>query len=64
VMEAVYGILHLKGEPRMTRFLAAQLAKDHYFNISRAKLDFGYSPRISTAEGMDHLAAELATVKS
>ncbi len=64
VMEAVYGILHLKGEPRMTRFLAAQLAKDHYFNISRAKLDFGYSPRISTSEGMDRLAAELASVKS
>jgi 2-alkyl-3-oxoalkanoate reductase len=59
-MEACYGLLRLSGEPRMTRFLAAQLAKDHYFDISRAKADFGYSPQISTSEGMRRLAADLA----
>ena len=46
-------------EPRMTRFLAAQLAKSHYFDISRAKADFNYYPRVSSSEGMDRLARSL-----
>jgi len=57
--EAVYRILHIKGEPPMTRFLAAQLAISHYFDITRAQEDFGYRPRISTAEGMKRLAAHM-----
>lgn len=59
-MEAVYRVLRIRSEPRMTRFLAAQLATDHYFDIRRARADFGYSPQISTAEGMERLAAELS----
>ena len=47
----------------MTRFLAAQLAKDHYFNITRAREDFGYGPRVSTEEGMRRLAACQGTGK-
>ncbi len=43
-------------EPRMTRFLAAQLAKSHYFDISRARRDFGYEPLVSHEEGMKRLA--------
>ena len=35
------------GEPRMTRFLASELALDHYYDISRAKRDFGYAPQFS-----------------
>jgi nucleoside-diphosphate-sugar epimerase len=60
-METLYRLLRLKGEPRMTRFLAAQLAKDHYFDLRRARHDFGYSPQISTAEGMRRLAGELSS---
>jgi len=59
-MEAVYGLLRLGGEPPMTRFLATQLATSHYFDITRAREDFGYEVKISTAEGMRRLAAELA----
>jgi nucleoside-diphosphate-sugar epimerase len=59
-MELVYGALRIKAEPRMTRFLAAQLAKDHYFDIRRAREDLGYSAQISTAEGMKRLAEELS----
>jgi nucleoside-diphosphate-sugar epimerase len=43
----------------MTRFLAAQLATSHWFDISRAQHDFGYEPRVSTAEGMRRLEAWL-----
>jgi nucleoside-diphosphate-sugar epimerase len=58
VFETIYKLLRLKCEPPMTRFLAAQLATSHYFNITRAREDFGYEPKISTAEGMRRLGAE------
>ena len=55
ILEGVYGIFRIKSEPPMTRFLASQLATSHYFNISRAKKDFGYKPLISHEEGMNRL---------
>jgi nucleoside-diphosphate-sugar epimerase len=55
LMEGIYALLRIKKEPPMTRFLAAQLATSHYFNISRARRDFGYNPVVSTEEGMDRL---------
>jgi nucleoside-diphosphate-sugar epimerase len=59
-LESVYRVLRLQSEPPMTRFLAAQLSTSHYFDISRARRDFGYSPRVSTAEGMRRLARRVA----
>lgn len=56
-LEMAYGLLRVRSEPRMTRFLAAQLAKDHFFDIRRAERDFGYRPEVSTEEGMKRLAA-------
>jgi nucleoside-diphosphate-sugar epimerase len=44
----------------MTRFLAAQLATSHYFDISAARRDFGYQPRVATSKGMQLLAEALA----
>jgi nucleoside-diphosphate-sugar epimerase len=55
LLERVYGALRLPGEPRMTRFLAAQLGRSHYFDISAARRDLGYRPRISMDEGMERL---------
>jgi len=60
VLEVLYGLLRLEGDPPMTRFLAAQLARSHYFDISRARDDFGYRPTVSTAEGMRRIAEALA----
>ncbi len=48
-------------EPPMTRFVAQQLATDHWFDISAARRDFGYQPRVSTAEGMERLRAWLTS---
>ena len=56
-METAYGLARIQREPRMTRFLAAQLATDHYFDISAAERDFGYRAQISTEEGMRRLGA-------
>ncbi|MEM9942764.1 MAG: NAD-dependent epimerase/dehydratase family protein [Planctomycetota bacterium] len=59
-LETVFELGNFQKEPRMTRFLAAQLAKSHYFDITRAKEDFGYYPRVSVAEGMKRLGDSLA----
>jgi len=55
VLEGLWTVLGRSDEPRMTRFLAAQLATSHYFDISAARRDFGYKPRVSMAEGMRRL---------
>jgi len=59
VFESAYWLTRRRSEPRMTRFLARQLATSHYFSIERAARDFGYSPRVSTEEGMEELATWL-----
>ena len=58
-LETLWRVLRLKSEPPMTRFLAAQLGASHYFDISRARRDFGYRAAVSTEEGMRRLADEL-----
>ena len=52
VLENIYKIFRIKKEPPMTRFLAAQLARSHYFNINQARNDFGYKPVVTKEEGM------------
>ncbi|MGL6196761.1 MAG: NAD-dependent epimerase/dehydratase family protein [Thermoguttaceae bacterium] len=54
-VETVYNLFGLSGEPNISRFLVGQLAHSHYFNISAARNDFGYSPEVSTEEGMKRL---------
>lgn len=63
VLENVYWLLGWEEEPRMTRFLAAQLATSHYYDITRARTDLGYTPRVSKEEGMRRLGAWLQTQK-
>lgn len=58
ILETLWRVLRLKGEPPMTRFVASELAKDHWFDISAARRDLGYQPKISMAEGMQRLLAE------
>lgn len=53
--ETLWRVARFPGEPPMTRFLASQLATSHWFDISAARRDFGYQPRVSTAEGMQQL---------
>jgi nucleoside-diphosphate-sugar epimerase len=60
----VYKLAGRQSEPVMTRFLAAQLARSHYFSIARARRDFGYEPAVSTAEGMRRLGKELGEISA
>lgn len=59
--EMLWRVLPLRGEPPMTRFVAAELAKDHWFNVSAARRDLGYLPRVSMAQGTEELIASLRT---
>ncbi|MBX3411276.1 MAG: NAD-dependent epimerase/dehydratase family protein [Pirellulales bacterium] len=59
MMEVAYGTFRIRSEPRLTRFLAAQLSTSHYFDLTRAKTDFGYRPRVSIAEGMRRMTDDL-----
>jgi nucleoside-diphosphate-sugar epimerase len=57
--ELLWRLLPLGGEPPMTRFVAKELATDHWFDISAARRDLGYTPRVSMAEGIAELIASL-----
>jgi nucleoside-diphosphate-sugar epimerase len=57
VMEGLWKLLPLRGEPPMTRFLAEQLATPHWYDISAAHRDFGYAPKVSFEEGIRLLGA-------
>jgi nucleoside-diphosphate-sugar epimerase len=58
-LEEAYRWLRLSGEPPMTRFLAAQLAQSHWFDIGAARREMGYEPLVSTEEGMRRLGSWL-----
>ena len=64
VCEALWRILPTNTEPPMTRFIAAELAKDHWYDLSAAKRDLCYRPRISMAEGTNRLISHLKNSES
>ncbi len=61
VLENVYRATGKQDEPRMTRFLARELATAHWFDISAARRDLGYQPAVSIDEGLERLAAWFAS---
>lgn len=57
--EAAHKLTANSNEPRLTRFLVREMTTAHWFNIAAAKRDFGYTPRVTTEEGLRRLAAHL-----
>jgi len=57
VCETLWRILPFRDEPPMTRFIAAELAKDHWFDLTAARRYLGYEPKISMAAGTAELIA-------
>ena len=55
LLERMYKLLGITAEPPMTRFLASQLARSHYFDTAAARRDLGYEPVVTTALGLDRL---------
>jgi len=64
LLEGIYMWFSVEREPGMTRFLAEQLARSHWFSIDRARKDLGYTPRVSTSEGLERLIKWLGTQRN
>lgn len=60
ICERLWPLLRLRGEPPMTRFLAEQLSTTHWYDMTPAKRDFGYAPRVDMREGLRRLAEDWA----
>ena len=50
--EGVWKVLRRRTDPPITRFVAVELAKDHYFDISKAQHELGYRPRVPMNEAL------------
>jgi len=57
--EAFYKLSGLSSDPPMTRFLAVELAKNHFFKIDAARRDLGYEPAINIETGLNQLVEHL-----
>lgn len=53
--EKIYGLIGIKREPPMTRWVVRELATSHWFDISAARRDLGYEPRVKLDEGLQRL---------
>ncbi len=63
-LEIIYSLFQINNEPKMTRFVAEQLAKSHFFSIEKAKNILNYHPEVSTSDGLDQLIECLRTKKN
>ena len=59
IMECIWRLTGRADEPMLTRFLAKQLATAHWYDISAAKRDLGYTPQVSITEGLQRLKVSL-----
>jgi nucleoside-diphosphate-sugar epimerase len=59
LLEQVYAALKIEREPKMTRFLAEQLALSHWFSRKQTEALLGYTEQVSTEEGVERLTAWL-----
>lgn len=53
VAEGVWKICGLTSDPPLTRFLAEEMATDHYYNIEAARQELGYCPSCSVWEATE-----------
>lgn len=64
VLEAVWWLFGLAGEPAITRMIAAQLGTSHHYDLTAARADFGYQLLVSDADArrrtIEWLREELA----
>ncbi len=64
VLEATYSLFGVTSEPLMTRFAASELSTAQWFDISAARRDLGYAPRVTVDEGLRRLAAWCAAPRA
>jgi nucleoside-diphosphate-sugar epimerase len=53
VAETAWRAGGFKSDPPLTRFLAEEMATDHYFDISAARRELGYAPSLTVWEATE-----------
>ncbi len=61
IFEKIYRVFGISSEPPMTRFVAENLATSHWFDISAAKRDLGYSPKRTGSNVIKEYLSSLTT---
>ncbi len=61
LLETGWKLFGLKSEPPITRWSAEHLSTAHWYDISAAKHDLGYTVGISIAKGLEILAVSMKT---
>lgn len=51
--ETAWRVMRLESDPPLTRFLAAEMASDHYFDITAARVELGYQPSCTVWEATE-----------
>ena len=59
LLETAYAALRRRDEPPLTRFVVRELTTAHWFDLTAARRDLGYEPKVSMEEGLRRLAAFL-----
>jgi nucleoside-diphosphate-sugar epimerase len=55
IQETLFRLLNKENAPLFTRFVVREMATAHWFDITAAKRDLGWTPRVSIDEGMVRL---------
>ena len=59
VLEALWRLLRLPGEPPLTRYKASVLGYTQTYDISAARRDLGYAPQVAWEDGIEEFLASL-----
>ena len=57
IFEKAHALSGAEGDPRMSPWIVRQLTSSRWFDISAARRDLGYEPRVSLEDGMRRLKA-------
>lgn len=57
--EMVWKVFNKSGEPPITRFVAVELAKDHFFDLEAAKRDLGFVPQTTMQDALKETISDL-----
>jgi nucleoside-diphosphate-sugar epimerase len=55
LLETLYAVFRRDAEPPMTRFVVRELTTAHWFDLTAARRDLGYAPKVSLDEGLGRL---------
>jgi nucleoside-diphosphate-sugar epimerase len=60
LFETVHALTGASGEPRLSRWIVRELTTSHWFDITAARRDLGYTPQVGIDEGLRRLGRWLS----